>query len=114
MKATKETKLSCDTCGGEVVYEDRSEWDNYQAHQRLHKAGCDYWAHCHPTVYAADVPRPGGEGFLHRKGEALKVVMEDADGNKHEGERWYVEQYYVCGGIPLRTELLDASDQGRK
>lgn len=101
----KQTKLMCDDCGGSVVYENRSEWDHHQAHQRLHKEGCAYKARCKVLTYKKDVTRPDGT-VEHKAGDQYMTRLQDADGKSHEVPYEYLPQWEVCAGIPLRTEVL--------
>jgi hypothetical protein len=101
----KQTKLMCDSCGGEVVYENRSEWDHHQAHQRLHKKDCEYKARCKVMLYKKDVTLPNGD-IQHKAGDPYTLFLSDAEGAKHEVPYEYLPQWEVCAGIPLRTEMI--------
>lgn len=101
----KKIRLTCSMCKGVVVFENRSEYDDYQAHQQLHRKGCDYKAHCHVNVYMADVEN-GGK-VLHKKGDPFMVPVKDHEGKTQMVAREYVEQFYLCEvAIPLETEVL--------
>lgn len=100
----KTTKLSCDTCGGEVVYVDASGWDNHQAHQRLHREGCAYKAKIKVHTYKKDDVLNGV--VLHKAGDPYMTKVADADGKEREIPYEYLPQWDVCDGIPLRTELV--------
>lgn len=101
----KQIRLTCSMCKGVVVFENHSEYDDFLAHDQLHKKGCDYKAHCHKTIYHEDVVKDGK--VIHKKGDPYLTPILDADGKAHMVAREYVEQFYLCDvAIPLEAELI--------